>query len=95
MRWQIRWIWGTRVLTGFGSGAAFWGLWAKRVRVRVQDSGVRAYFPWCPVCLQVVVQGTVSCVVRCGVMESSPVGELLRGGVHVSCRTCESVCWRK
>ena len=40
---------------GFCCGAAVWVLRARRVRVQAWESGVRAGFPWCPVCVQVLV----------------------------------------
>ena len=53
---------------GLCSSAAVWVLWARRVRVRVRASGVRARLPWCPVCVQVLVPRAVPCVVCFGVV---------------------------
>ena len=60
-----------------GAGAGCWVLWAMRTRVQVRASGVCARFPWCPVCVPVLMLSVVSCVVCGGVMELSQ----LRGQV--------------
>ena len=80
-----------------GAGVGCWVLWAMRKRVRVRASGVCARFPWCPVCVPVLVLWVVSCVVRGGVVELSRLRAQVGypgGGVHFSSRTCGCAWWR-
>ena len=82
---------------GLGSRAAIWFLWARRVRVRVLGIGcVRALSLVSCVRAGAVAVGHVVCGVWwcCGVVLDAQVGEFPQW-VHVSCRTCGSVCWRQ
>ena len=67
--------WGSRTVVG---GAECWVLWALRTRALVQASGVCPRFPWCPVCMPVLVLWVVSCVVPGGALKLSR----LRGQVR-------------
>ena len=60
-----------------------------RTRTRIRASGLCARFPWCPVCVPVLVSWVTSCVVRGGVVNLSRLrGQVGHpGGIDISSGT--------